>query len=94
MAKALTVSEANKYLLEQGFGYHTYFRVENKWQINSVHIIEDTITGRSYLTFSKVENRRDVLGYKYNNFKASEKKEIIDFLVNVAINNKVNFSEL
>ena len=94
MAKALTTSEASKHLLECGFGNHTYFRADNKWQINAVHIIEDVRTGLSYLTFSKVENRRDVIGYRYKDFKASEKKEIMDFLTNVAVNNIVSFSEL
>ena len=94
MARALTTSEANKHLLEHGFGSNTYFLADNKWQINSVHIIECEKTGLSYLRFSKVENRRDAIGYRYQDFKASEKKEIIDFLVNVASKHIVDFSEI
>lgn len=94
MAKAFTTSEANKCLLEHGFSYHTYFMADNKWQINSVHIIEDEQTGLSYLRFSKVENRRDVVAYNYKNFKAAEKKEILDFLLNVASKNIVEFSKI
>ena len=93
MARALTTSEANKHLFKHGFGYNTYFIAENKWQINAVHIIECQ-NGLSYLRFAKVVNRRSVIGYNYKDFKAAEKKEIIDFLVNVAAKNIVDFSEI
>lgn len=90
--KALSVSEANKYLLEKGFNSgHHHFDAENKWGINSIYIMEDEATGKSRLLFAKVENRKAEKGYNYKNMTTTEKKEIIEFLTNVAIKHTIQF---